>query len=396
MFTSIWLAGLLSRFGGLIQIVGASWLMTSLAKSADMVALVQTAILMPIMLLSLVAGASADAWDRRGVMLISQYLGLAASVALALLAYADCLGPWTLLLLMFITGCGAALYQPAWQSSLSEQVPQSDLSAAISLDSLSLSLARTLGPPIGGALLVAAGPTIAFVVNSATYVGLIAVLAFGLRERQRSQPGREPVLAAMAAGISHACSCRVIRTLLLRSAVFGLLGSATWALMPLVAQDLLRGNADLYGWLFGSWGAGAILGALYGVSIRLRFSNELILRVSSAGVGIGILLTAASRWEHVTMAAQIITGGCWVVAVSTLNVSIQASSPARIVGRVVAIFHTVLVGGLTVGSLISGLLANEFGLVFAMQLSGAFMTASLLLGWVVPLRPIIGSNADQA
>jgi hypothetical protein len=113
-------------------------------------------------------------------------------------------------------------------------------------------------------------------------------------------------------------------------------------------------------------------------------------------VGIGILLTAASRWEHVTMAAQIITGGCWVVAVSTLNVSIQASSPARIVGRVVAIFHTVLVGGLTVGSLISGLLANEFGLVFAMQLSGAFMTASLLLGWVVPLRPIIGSNADQA
>jgi hypothetical protein len=96
------------------------------------------------------------------------------------------------------------------------------------------------------------------------------------------------------------------------------------------------------------------------------------------------------------MAAQIITGGCWVVAVSTLNVSIQASSPARIVGRVVAIFHTVLVGGLTVGSLISGLLANEFGLVFAMQLSGAFMTASLFLGWVVPLRPIIGSNADQA
>jgi MFS family permease len=252
VFALIWLANLVSRFGSLIQVVGASWLMTSLAPSPDMVSLIQASSLLPIMLLSLVAGSSADVWDRRSVMLISQAMGLLASTVLTILAYMDSITPWTLLSLTFLNGCGGALYQPAWQSSVSEQVPESELSAALSLDSFSLSLARTAGPAIGGILVVTAGPAVAFLVNSLTYVGVIAVLIFWRTTKQPSHFPAETMLTAMVSGIRYARFSGRIRTVLLRSVVFGLLGSTTWALMPLVARALLNGGADTYGWLFGS------------------------------------------------------------------------------------------------------------------------------------------------
>jgi MFS family permease len=396
LFAFIWFASLVSRFGSLIQVVGASWLMTSLAPSPDMVSLVQASSLLPIMLLSLVAGSSADVWDRRSVMLISQAMGFFASALLSVLAYMDSITPWTLLSLTFLNGCGGALYQPAWQSSVSEQVPQSELSAAISLDSVSLSLARTAGPAIGGILVVAAGPAVAFLVNSLTYIGVIAVLVSWRRTEQPSQFPAENMLTAMVSGIRYARFSHGIRTVLLRSVVFGLLGSTTWALMPLVARDLLNGGADTYGWLFGSWGAGAILGAVSSVSMRLRYDGELLVRASTVGVGIGIILTATSLWEPLTMAALLLTGACWVMAVSTFNVVIQASSPAWVVGRTVAIFHTVIVGGLAIGSWLSGLVANECGLSAAMLISGLLMVVSAFLGWVIPLRGSEGLNLSPS
>jgi MFS family permease len=134
IFLAIWTASLISNFGSLIQGVGASWLMTSIAPSADMVALVQAASSLPIMLFSLLAGAAADVWDRRSVMLVAQVAMLLTSAALSLLAYLGFLTPWLLLGLTFLLGCGASLYGPAWQSSVGEQVPRHVLPAAVALN----------------------------------------------------------------------------------------------------------------------------------------------------------------------------------------------------------------------------------------------------------------------
>ena len=138
----MWIASLLSNFGTLIQGVGAAWLMTSLAPSADMVALVQVSTVLPIMLFSLPAGAAADVWDRRIVMLVAQGVMLAVSVALAGLAWLGLVTPWLLIALTFLLGTGAALHGPAWQSSVREQVPRPDLPAAVALNSVSFNLAR--------------------------------------------------------------------------------------------------------------------------------------------------------------------------------------------------------------------------------------------------------------
>src|SRR5262245_58673295 len=262
IFLAIWTASLISNLGSLIQAVGASWLMTSIAPSPDMVALVQASTALPILLLSLPSGAIADIWDRRIIMLIAQSLMLTVSAALAAIAYFGHITPWTLLSLTFLLGCGAALYGPAWQSSVGEQVPREEVPAAVSLNSLAFNLARTAGPAVGGLIVAAAGPPAAFLVNAVTYIGLLVVLSTWRRKVPVQTLPPESMTTGMQAGLRYVRLSPVICTVLVRGFFFGFLGSAIWALMPLIARDLLAGNALTYGILFGAFGVGAVIGAL--------------------------------------------------------------------------------------------------------------------------------------
>jgi len=177
VFRSIWIASLLSNFGSLIQSVGASWMMLSIAPSPDMVALVQASVSLPIMLLSLVAGAMADNMDRRRVMVFAQIVMLSVSLTLSICTWLGLVGPWTLLLFTFAIGCGAAFFAPAWQASVGDMVPRVEVPGAVALNSMGFNIARSVGPAIGGAIVAAAGAAAAFGVNAASYIALLVVLA---------------------------------------------------------------------------------------------------------------------------------------------------------------------------------------------------------------------------
>jgi MFS family permease len=390
----IWTASLVSNFGSLIQAVGASWMMTSIAPSPDMVALVQASTTLPIMLLSLPSGATADIWDRRLVMLIAQLAMLTAALALTVITYAGQITPWTLLTLTFLLGCGVALYGPAWQSSVGEQVPRADLPAAVALNSVSFNIARTAGPAIGGVIVAKAGPPAAFLVNAVSYVGLIAVLCLWRRPRPAPFLPPENMLMAMGAGLRYARLSPEIRTVLIRGVVFGILGSSIWALMPLIARDLIGGDAVTYGVLLGSFGIGAVLGALTSTMLRKRYTNEVIVQWSTVGFGIGSMLTSISSWHSLSMPALMLGGASWVLALSTFNVTVQVSSPRWVVGRTVAIYQMVTFGGLATGSWLSGLVAKEFGLSRCLLVTGALMAVSAALGRRLPLRQPEGLNLD--
>ena len=390
----IWTASLVSNFGSLIQAVGASWMMTSIAPSPDMVALVQASTTLPIMLLSLASGATADIWDRRLVMLIAQVAMLIAALALTVIAYAGQITPWTLLTLTFLLGCGVALYGPAWQSSVGEQVPRADLPAAVALNSVSFNIARTAGPAIGGVIVAKAGPPAAFLVNAVSYVGLIVVLCLWRRPRPAPFLPPENMLMAMGAGLRYARLSPEIRTVLIRGVVFGILGSSIWALMPLIARDLIGGDAVTYGVLLGSFGIGAVLGALTSTMLRKRYTNEVIVQWSTVGFGVGSMLTSISSWHSLSMPALMLGGASWVLALSTFNVTVQVSSPRWVVGRTVAIYQMVTFGGLATGSWLSGLVAREFGLSRCLLVTGALMAISAALGRRLPLRQPEGLNLD--
>ena len=179
-FRTLWIAALASNFGGLVQAVGAAWMMTSLSDSQSMVALVQSSVTLPIMIFSLLAGVFADNFDRRKVMLIAQSFMLVVSVLLAFMAYEGWLTPCLLLAFTFMIGCGTALHNPSWQASMGDIVSREELSAAVSLNSMGFNLMRSIGPAatlrrahpgvqeIGGRGLVA----IPGLVNAHHHVGL--------------------------------------------------------------------------------------------------------------------------------------------------------------------------------------------------------------------------------
>src|SRR5437773_2068778 len=235
--------------------------MTQMTSSADKVALVQTALMLPIMLIAMPAGAIADMHDRRIVALVSLSIALAGATALTVLAWFNLVTPNVLLTLCFVVGSGIALFGPAWQASVSEQVPAETLPSAVALNGISYNIARSFGPAIGGIVVATAGAVAAFAANALLYIPLLIVLFLWDRVSAPSRLPRERLNRAIVSGVRYIANSPSIRIVLARTLVTGLIGGSVSALMPLVARDLLHGGAQTYGIMLGAFGVGAVIGA---------------------------------------------------------------------------------------------------------------------------------------
>jgi MFS family permease len=394
IFRMVWFSSMASNFGGLIQSVGASWMMTSLASSPQMIALVQASTSLPLMLLSLWAGAVADNLDRRKVMLAAQAFMLLVSVILSAGAWLGMLTPWSLLIFTFLIGCGTAINGPAWQASVGDMVPRPALPGAIALNSMGFNIARSLGPAIGGVIVAAAGAAAAFLVNAISYVGLIAVL---FRWRPDLPPRllpRERLGVAMAAGIGYVARSPHIRIVLIRAALFGFAASAIPALMPLIARDLVAGGPLTYGMLLGSFGIGAVGGALISGHLRKACSTETIVRIAAISLAVGGLVTAFTGHLVIALFALALAGSGWVLALSTFNVSVQMASPRWVVARALALYQMFAFGGIAAGSWIFGMIAETHGTVAALQIAAVVQLLSVLAGLILPLQRISDADLD--
>lgn len=394
-FRSVWFASLSSNFGSLIQTVGAAWMMTIIATSADMVTLVQASTALPIMLFSLVSGAIADNFNRRRVMLIAQCFMLAVSVLLALTAYAGLLTPWLLLAFTFLIGSGTALHNPSWQASVGDMVPRADLPAAVALNSMGFNLTRSVGPAIGGAIVAAFGAAAAFAINAVSYLALIVVLWRWKPPTSISSLPRETLGLAIVAGLRYVAMSPNLEKVLLRGFAFGFAVISVVALLPLVARDMLAGGALLYGVLFGAFGAGAVGGALASGALRERLSSEWIARLAFAGFALCALTLSAAPWAWLAFGALLVGGACWVIALSMFNITVQLSTPRWVVGRALSLYQTATFGGMALGGWVWGLVAEELGPATALQLAAAAMTAGAALGFGRLALPALASfNLD--
>jgi MFS family permease len=394
IFRDVWIASLLSNFGGLIQSVGAAWLMASISPSADLVALVQASTTLPIMLFSLVAGAIADNFDRRKLMLASQVFLLMVSVALTLFSYFGLVTPWLLLGFTFLVGCGTAFNGPAWQSLVGEMVPRPDLPAAITLNSMGFNIARSVGPAIGGLIVGAAGAFAAFAANAVSYIGLIVVLA---RWRPATPPRvlpPEPLGGAMAAGLRYVAMSPNIEIVLLRGAVFGLAAISVQALMPLIARDLIHGGPLTFGLLLGAFGMGAVGGAFISARLRQALSAEALTRSAFIGFAACASIAGLSSLPILTVIAMAIGGASWVLALSSFNATVQLSAPRWVVGRALALYQMATFGGMAFGSWIWGAIAETWGPADALLISSVTLVAGAALGLRFPLPELKSLNLD--
>jgi predicted MFS family arabinose efflux permease len=325
------------------------------------------------------------------------------SVGLAILTWLGMITPALLLAFTFLIGCGAALNAPAWQASVGEQVPREDVPRAIALNSMGFNLARSLGPAIGGLVVAAAGASAAFLLNACSYVGLIAVLATWRKPPPVRTLPAERLGPAMVAGVQFARLSPTISGVLVRAFAFGSMGSAIWALMPLVARVTLKGGPATYGVLLGGLGIGAVVGAFVSTRLRERFSSELVVRFAGLAFGAAIAVTAFSTLLPLSLAALLLAGAGWVLTLSSFNVTVQVNSPGWVVGRTMALLQSGVFGGLASGSWAWGHVAEVLGLPWAIGLSAAATAATVLLGlrWPLPvlerpnLAPARAGGAQQ-
>src|SRR6202451_1760428 len=177
LFRNLLIADLVSDIGTFMQTVGAAWLMTTLTRSTTYVALIQTASALPFFLLALPAGSIGDIIDRRKVILSTETWMLLIATVLFVLTIACRRSPVMLLILTFALSAGDAFETPTWRAVLPELVRKEDLPAASALNGIEFNIARAIGPALAGGLIAAAGVGAAFLVNVASFAGVIFVVA---------------------------------------------------------------------------------------------------------------------------------------------------------------------------------------------------------------------------
>ncbi|MBP6382171.1 MAG: MFS transporter [Pseudomonadales bacterium] len=394
-FRRIWSTSLLSNFGQLILGVGAAWEMTRLTTSTEMVALVQSAMMLPLMLVSVPGGAIADMFDRRRIAMTGLGFATLCAATLTALSWFGLTSPWLLLAFCSLIGAGVALYGPAWQASVSEQVRPDQLPAAIALGSISYNIARSFGPALGGMIVLAAGTTAAFGINALLYLPLLGAFFLWRREQVPGRLPPERMHRAIVSGARYAFHSPPIRIVLIRAFVFGVTSASVAALTPLVARDLLHGDAKTYGLLLGAGGVGAVLGALLIGPVRERLKGEHAVRLSVGTAGLMVLLVGLSHDLLLTGAVMLLAGAANMLLISLLNVAVQLSAPRWVTARALSLFNASLTGGIALGAWLWGQAAGEWGVGAALIASGALLVLTLLIGFVLPMPAVSFAEVEM-
>jgi len=392
VFRRIWTASLLSNLGLLVLGVGAAWAMTKLSSSTGMVALVQTSLMLPVALVSTPAGAIADMFDRRIVGLVALSVALAGSISLSALAWLGVMTPALLLVSCFTIGSGMALFGPAWQASVSEQVPAEALPSAVALNGISYNIARSFGPAIGGVIVASAGAVAAFITNALLYLPLLIVLFFWRRLKEPSRLPPERLARAIISGVRYIVHSPSIRIVLGRTLVTGTAGGSVSALMPIVARDLLHGGAQTYGVMLGAFGMGAVIGALNISTLRGRLGDEASIRLCMIVMGVCVALVAISHLPVLSGSALVFAGAGWTASVTLFNVGVQLAAPRWVAGRALAAYQAAITGGIALGSWMWGSIANVIGVEGALLISAVALVASPLLGLWMRMPTVSGPN----
>ncbi|AVT33197.1 MFS transporter [Plantactinospora sp. BC1] len=395
-YRSLWVAMLVANIGTWMQTVGAQWLLIDERNASTLVSLVQTASALPILLLALPAGALADTLDRRRLLIAVQFFIVAVGVALTLLTATGRMPPALLLTLTFAFGVGQALTLPAWAAIIPDLVPRNLLQSASGLGSISVNVARSVGPAVAGLLIAWTGVPLVFALNTLAFLFFAFTLLRWRAGTSRSVEVPERFTAALRAGGRYVRHSPIVQRLLLRALLFLVPGSALWALLPLIANQRLGLGAGGYGVLLAALGAGAVAGGLVLPWVRSRFSPNLFLLVAGLTYGAAMLVVALVPVEAVVLVALVPAGLAWVTVLSNLNAEMQLFLPGWVRARGLAVYQVVFAGGQAIGALVWGVVADTAGLVLAHVAAGLLMVLGGLTVKMWPLPDLRAVERDPA
>jgi MFS family permease len=386
-FRWLWLGMLISWIGTWMQTVGAQWLLVGAPNAAALVSLVQAATTLPMMLLALPGGVLADSFDRRWLLITVQAYLFAMGSLLAALTAAGQMPPALLLAFSFALGAGGAVQLPAWQATMPELVPRTQLRAATRLDLVSVNLARSVGPALAGLVIAyLGGVPVVFALYAASVVVFAVALLFWRRPQAESERRRERFLPALRAGSRYVWHEPIVRRILLRTILFITPAMALWALLPLIASQRLGLGADGYGALFGALGLGAIVGVVVLGRVRDRLSTNGMLGAAGVLYAAALAAIILAPSFPAALVTLVLAGLAWMAVTSTLAAELQLFLPVWVRARGLAVYVVVFTGSMTAGALVWGLVAERIGLQPTFLIAAIVVLAGVVAGvlWRVP------------
>jgi len=371
---------LISLPGNWIQNIALGWLVYRLTNSALLLGVVGFAGQIPSLLLTPIAGVFADRINRRKVLIITQSLSMLIALSLSALIFSGHIQIWHIILAAVLNGLSIAFDTPFRHAFLVNMVTEKkDLQNAIALNSTLFNAARFIGPPLGGLLIALSGEAVCFMVNGLSYLAVIASLLamqVGLNTNLNKRPS---VIADLLSGFRYAWSALPIRFLLIMVITTSLLGLPFQVFMPVFAREVLSGNAQTLGYLIGAIGAGALTGAVFLATRTSLKGIPFIIFISASMFSLGLMAFSVSTSLFLSLAVLVVTGFGMVVEFASSNTLLQTMVEDEMRGRIVALYSMSFMGFTPLGSLLTGWLAELFGVQVTVFIAGACCLLAALL-----------------
>ncbi|MGA7615739.1 MAG: MFS transporter [Thermoanaerobaculia bacterium] len=365
-FRILWIGAFTSTTGTWMQTVAQSWVVLSMTKSAFLLGVDAFLATAPMILFSLFGGVVADRVERRRILLVSQVAQMTLAFILAALIYSGKVEVWHIFALSFATGTAQAFGGPAYQALLPLLVPREDMPNAIALNSMQFNLARMIGPVLAGLALAALGPAACFALNGVSFIPVMLSL---LAIRASFQPvvaKTRSIFGDIRAGFSFLQQRPAIRQLTLLAFVSTFFGIPLVTMLPVVAKSVFGFGATGYSWMMTASGAGSVAGALFVAARSHRTGRGRSALVYQLGFAVFLLIFASSGTLWISLIAVFFAGASLLGIITTVSSLVQLATTEEMRGRVMSIFMLSFRGGMPLGNLTAGWVADRASVSLAL------------------------------
>lgn len=391
VFRMLWLTWLAANTCMWMNDVAAAWLMTTLTTSPALVALVQTASMLPVFLLGLPSGALADILDRRLFFVVTQFWVAAVAVVTCVLVLAQLITPALLLALTFANGIGLAMRWPVFAAIVPELVPRLQLPAALALNGIAMNASRIIGPLLAGAIIASLGSAYVFVLNAVLSVTAGFVILRWKRERTVSALPGERFVGAIRVGWQYVRQSTRMHAVLVRIALFFLQSTAVLALLPVIARGLDGGGAGTFTLLLAAMGSGAVVAAAQLPRLRARYTRDQLVNGGSVLQAAMTVVVAFAPQAWLAVPAMFVSGMAWITVANTLTVAAQLALPDWVRARGMSIYQMALMGSAGLSAALWGKVASLASVPASLLAAAA--TGMLLLLWA--RRMVVDGGAEE-
>ena len=373
-----------SLVGTWITRIATSWLVYRLSGSVFLLGIVGFFGQIPTLILAPFAGVLVDRWDRHRILVVTQFLSMLQSVALAVLTFARIITVPDVLILQVVQGIINAFDTPARQAFVVEMVEdRADLPNAIALNSSMVNVSRVIGPSVAGLVIAAVGEAWCFTIDAISYVAVIAsLLAMRIVKIERTRTETR-VWEELSDGFRYVAHFAPVRESLLLLALVGTMGVPYTVLMPAIASSVLHGGPHTLGYLMTASGVGALCGALYLASRTSVLGLGRAIVVATMTFGAGLIAFSFSRSVWLSLLILPFVGGGMMVEMASTNTILQTIVDDQMRGRVMAFYTMAFLGTAPLGSLLAGFVADHIGPMKTILVGG---TSCIIGGALFALR----------